>query len=700
MAVLQKIRNRSGLLLLAIGFALLAFVVQDLFTKGFKSISTDVGSVNGKDISFDEFKIKVANTEKNQQNGQSMTSMQASNQVWNQEVSIALLTAEFEKLGIRVGEKHIVEVFKADPNIGQNQMFLNAAGKFDLAKFKEYFKANPEGIQYLKEREKDADLNAKYQIYNSLVKGGLYTTQAEGKLKYEVETNKVTFDFVNVPFSSIKDSDVKISDDEITAYMKTKEKKFKSEEAREIEYVLIEEKPSAEDEAEIKSKVQSLLNQRVLYNNTTGKNDTIAGFANVKNDAEFVNANSDIPFDSSYVAKQDLPAENAEMLFNLPTGQISAPYMYNGYYCISKALGRKSGAKSKASHILISWEGTQVPNKKEVRTKEQAKAKAESLLAQAKANPGNFFMLAMMNSDDSSAQSGGDLGYFSPGQMVAPFNDFVFNNPIGKIGLVETQFGYHVIQVTDKQDAVKLATIAQKIQPSEITNNKTYEQATKFEMEAASNKDFDALAKQMKLTVSPSVRVKAVDESFGSISNQRQIVKWAFNSDTSVGDVKRFEIVNKGHVIVKLKKVYDKGLMAVEDARPQVEPILKNKKKAEMIKAKLKGATLEALATANKVTVMNAVDLTIENPSIPGAGFEPKVVGIAMSSKVGKLSQPVVGNSGVYVLVTKAETKAPAIQNYDEYVNKLKQQVASYSGRVIQALKENADIDDNRADFY
>lgn len=700
MAVLQKIRNRSGLLLLAIGFALLAFVVQDLFTKGFKSISTDVGSVNGKDISFDEFKIKVANTEKNQQNGQSMTSMQASNQVWNQEVSIALLTAEFEKLGIRVGEKHIVEVFKADPNIGQNQMFLNAAGKFDLAKFKEYFKANPEGIQYLKEREKDADLNAKYQIYNSLVKGGLYTTQAEGKLKYEVETNKVTFDFVNVPFSSIKDSDVKISDDEITAYMKTKEKKFKSEEAREIEYVLIEEKPSAEDEAEIKSKVQSLLNQRVLYNNTTGKNDTIAGFANVKNDAEFVNANSDIPFDSSYVAKQDLPAENAEMLFNLPTGQISAPYMYNGYYCISKALGRKSGAKSKASHILISWEGTQVPNKKEVRTKEQAKAKAESLLAQAKANPGNFFMLAMMNSDDSSAQSGGDLGYFSPGQMVAPFNDFVFNNPIGKIGLVETQFGYHVIQVTDKQDAVKLATIAQKIQPSEITNNKTYEQATKFEMEAASNKDFDALAKQMKLTVSPSVRVKAVDESFGSISNQRQIVKWAFNSDTSVGDVKRFEIVNKGYVIVKLKKVYDKGLMAVEDARPQVEPILKNKKKAEMIKAKLKGATLEALATANKVTVMNAVDLTVENPSIPGAGFEPKVVGIAMSSKVGKLSQPVIGNSGVYVLVTKAETKAPAIQNYDEYVNKLKQQVASYSGRVIQALKENADIDDNRADFY
>lgn len=700
MAVLQKIRNRSGLLIAIIAFALFAFVIGDLFNSGnIGTPSTDVGSVNGKDISFEDFKVKVANTEKNQQNGQSMTSMQASNQVWNQEVSIALLTAEFEKLGIRVGEKHIVEVFKQDPNIGQNQMFLNAAGKFDLSKFKEYFKANPEGIQYLKEREKDADLNAKYQIYNSLVKGGMYTTKAEGKLKYEAETNKVTFDFVNVPFSSIKDSDVKISDDEIKAYMKTKEKKFKSEEAREIEYVLIEEKPSTEDEAEIKTRVEGLLNQSVRYNSTTGKNDTIPGFANTKNVAEFVSANSDIPFDSSYVAKQDLPAENAEQLFNLPVGQVSAPYMYNGYYCISKALGRKAGAKSKASHILISWEGTQVPNKKEVRTKEQAKAKAEDLLAQAKANPGNFFMLALTNSDDSSAQSGGDLGYFSPGQMVKPFNDFVFNNPIGKIGLVETEFGYHIINVTDKQDAVKLATIAQKIQPSELTNNKIYEQATKFEMDAAS-KDFAALAKEMKLTVSPAVRVKAVDESFGSIQNQRQIVKWAFNDDTSIGDVKRFEIVNKGHVIAKLKKVYEKGLMAVEDARPQVESILKNKKKAEMIKAKLKGSSLETLATANKVTVMNAVDLTIENPSIPGAGFEPKVVGTALASKVGQMSKPIDGNSGVYVIVTKAETKAPAIQNYDEYVNKLKQQVASYSGRVIQALKENADIEDNRAEFY
>jgi peptidyl-prolyl cis-trans isomerase D len=698
MAVLSKIRKRSGLLLLLIGFALLSFVVQDLFTKGFKSLSKDVGSVNGKDISFEEFRVKVANTEKNSQNqGQTMTSMQASNQVWNQEVNVALLSAEFEKLGIRVGEKHIIEVLKANPQIGQNPMFLNTAGKFDLNKFKDYFKSNPEGLQMLKDQEKDAELNAKYQIYNSLVKGAMYTTETEGKLKYEAESNKVNFDFVAVPFTSIKDSDVKVSDDEIVAYMKTKEKKFKSEETRELDYVLIEDKPSAADEAEIKTKINNLLSTHVEFKD--GKNDTIQGFSSVSDNAEFVNLNSDVPFDSTYVSKQDLPAEHADALFALATGQVYGPYMKNNYYCISKALGRKAGAKVKASHILISWEGTKVPNKKEKRTKEQAKAKAEGLLAQAKANPGMFAILAMTNSDDSSAQQGGDLGFFGPNQMVKPFNDFVFSNAIGSIGLVETEFGYHVINITDKQDAIKLATIAQKIEPSEATNDKIYEQATKFEMEAGS-KDFSALAKQMNLTVTPSIRVKAIDENFGTVSNQRQIVKWAFDSETSIGDVKRFEIVNVGHVIAKLKKVTEKGLMAVEDARPQVELILKNKKKTEKIKAKLTGSSLASIAASNKVTVQNAIDLNIDNPSIPNAGYEPKVVGTAFSSKAGQISKPIEGNSGVYVICTKAVTKAPAIKDHKEYITKVQQQVLNYAGRVMPALKNDADIEDNRADFY
>lgn len=698
MAVLSKIRNRSGLLLLVIGLALLAFVIQDIFNSGMKSISTDVGSVNGKDISFDDFRMKVANAEKSAQ-GQNVTTMQASNQVWNQEVQLALLNAEFDKLGIRVGEKHIIEALKTDPQIGQNPMFLNAAGKFDLKKFKDYFQATPEMVQIMKDQEKNAELRAKYDIYNSMLKGGMYTTNAEGKFKYESENNKVNFDFVMVPYSSIKDSDVKVTDEEIVAYMKTKEKRFKSEESRELDYVLVQEKPSKEDEAEIKTKVDALLAPHVEFRN--GKNDTIPGFRSVTNNADFVNANSDIPFDSSYVAKEQLPAAHAEQLFNLPVGEIYGPYLNNDFYCLSKGLGRQSGAKVKSSHILISWTGAERAQPKEPRTKEQAKVKAEGVLAQVKANPGMFIMLAMSNSEDPSVQqNAGDMGFISRDTGFAKgYKDFVFGNATGTIGLAETEFGYHIINITEKQDAVKLATIARKIEPSEATNDQVYAQATKFEMEAE-NKDFAVLVKEMKLNSNPAVRVKAIDENFGPMPNQRQIVKWAFDSDTNIGDVKRFEIVNVGHIIAKVKSEAPKGLMSAEEGRPMVENILKNKKKFEKIAANMKLTSLAAIAEKNKVAVLPAVDVTIEAPNVPGAGFEPKVVGMAFTAKAGAISKPIEGNSGAFVLVSKVVTKAPAIKDYKEFISRMKQQVSGYAGRALPALRNDANIEDNRAEFY
>ena len=696
MAVLQKIRQRSLLLILVIGFCLLAFIIGDLFNNGgFKSSPKDVGSVNGKDIPFEDFRIKVSNLEKSGQQG--MTPTQAVNRVWDQEVSIALLTAEFDKLGLIASEKHILEVFKNDQNIGQNPMF-QTKGVFDLAKFKEYFKSNPEQAQYLKDREKDADINAKYQIYNTLVKAGVYTTETEGKLKYEMEANKVTFDYVAALFSTVKDSDVKVTDAEIVDFMNKNEKKYKADETREIEYVLIEDKASPEDENEVKTTVNSLLTGRVVYNQATAQNDTLPGFRETTNDAEFVNENSDIPYDSTYVAKKDLPVEHAEQLFNLPQGQIYGPYMRGPYYCLSKSLGRKAGVNAKASHILISYEGTQVPNKKEKRTKEQAKAKAESLLAQVLANPSSFLMLALTNSDDSSAQQGGDLGYFSQGQMVKPFNDFVFNNPVGKIGMVETDFGFHIINITDKQDAVRLATIAQKIEPSDATSDKMYQKAVKFEMDA-NEKDFEKVAKEAKLTVNPPVKAKAMDENFGSVGNQRQIVRWAFESGTKVGEVKRFEIANVGNIIAKLKKVNEEGLTPVEDARPGIEPILKNKKKVEILKAKMKGSSLDAVAKASGSAVQQAVDITLENANLPNVGQEKKVVGTAFSTAVNKISAPIEGNSGVYVVQTKVITKAPVLKSHADYIAKVKSQVSGYSGRVIPALKDEAEIEDNRIKF-
>jgi peptidyl-prolyl cis-trans isomerase D len=684
MAVLSKIRERSLLLILVIGFCLFAFIIGDLFqSNSFGQSDTNVGTINDTDIAYESFRVKVDNVEKS---GQGITSAQAVNRVWEQEVTIALLDAEFKKLGIDVGEKQIIEVLKQNPDIGQNPSFVNAAGVFDIGKFREFFKANPTMAQVLKDREKDAELGAKYQIYNNLIKAGLYTTTSEAKLKYEMEANKVNFDYVAVPYSSIKDSDVKISDDEIIAYMKKNEKRFEAKENRVLEYVVFEDKPSKEDEAEVKNTVSALLT------------DTLAGFKSAKNIAEYVNSNSDIPYDSTFVAKKDLPTEHADKLFNLATGEIYGPYLFNGYYAVSKSLGRQAGASAKASHILIAYKGAMRADPSVKRSKDDALAQANEILAKVTANPSSFMMEAYTNSDDSSKQQGGDLGYFSKGQMTPKFNDFVFNNPIGKIGLVETEFGYHIINITDKQDAIRLATIARKVEPSEATANAIFTKASQFEMDA-NEKPFEQVAKSYGLPVNPVAKVSAMDENIGNIPNQRQIVRWAFDSKTSIGDVKKFEVANVGSVIVKLKAENKEGLMAVADARPFVEAKLKNIKKAAIIKAKLKGPSLEAIAKANGVKVQTAEGATLENAVLPGAGQEQRVVGTALA--IGsKISEPIEGVSGVYVVKTKNIIKAPTLTVYTDYINKLKSQDASAPGRVIGALKTDAKIEDNRASFY
>lgn len=697
MAVLSKIRQRSLLLILVIGFCLLAFVVGDVLNSGgFQSTPRDVGSVDGVEIAYDDFRTKVDNVEKS---GQGITSAQAVDRVWEQEVTISLMNAEFEKLGLRVSEEQVMDVLKQSQDIGQNPSFLNEAGVFDSAKFNAFFNENPALKQNLNARIKEATLNAKFQMYSSLIKAGVYTTTAEAKMKYEMGANKVNLDFVAVPYSSIKDSDVKVSDDEIVAFMRKNEKKYKAEESREVQMVIIEDKPSSEDEAQVKADLAQMLNGTVQYNKETQKNDTLQGFRTTKNVAEFVNMNSDVPYDSSYVAKKDLPAEFAEQLYNLPQGEIYGPYNFNGYSALTKSLGRQSGVNAKASHILIAYTGAMRANPAVTRTKEEAQAKANEILAQVLANPSSFAMMAQTNSDDSSKQQGGDLGYFSKGQMTGKFNDFVFGNPIGKIGLVETEFGFHIINVTDKQDGVRLATIARKIEASEATTDKVYNKAVTFEMEA-NEKDFATVAKASGLTVTPNVKLNAMDENIGGVQNQRQMVKWAFDKKTKVGDVKRYEVPNVGNVIVKLVKVNKEGLMAIDQARPMIENRLKKDKKVELIKAKLKGSTLDAIAKSAGVTVQNATDVTIENAILPGFGQEQRAVATAFALAPNKVSAPIEGAAAVFVVMQKSVVKAPAITDYSPYLAAINGQNASAPGRVITALKENADIEDNRPVFY
>jgi peptidyl-prolyl cis-trans isomerase D len=309
-------------------------------------------------------------------------------------------------------------------------------------------------------------------------------------------------------------------------------------------------------------------------------------------------------------------------------------------------------------------------------------------LAEALKNPDSFGALSRENSDDSSSQRDGDLGFFTPGQMVKPFNDYVFNNGINSIGLVETDFGFHVIKVTDKEDAIRLATISQKIIPSDATTTEAFNKAQEIEM-AADSKPFTDVAAANKLEIITAGTFKVFDENFGSLGAQ----------STDENTVKRFEITDQGYVIARLKKINEKGLQPLETARLTVEPILKNKKKATLLMAKAKGETLEAIAKSNSVTVLSANQVSVDNAVISGAGFEPKVVGLAISNELNKVSSPIEGVSGVYVIKTLSVTNPLPTNDYSSQLTALKNQGQGATGKIFTVLKDKAEIEDNRARF-
>ena len=700
MAVLSKIRQRSFFLIVIIALALFSFVLADVIKGGgFGGGSNDVGSVNGEEIAAQAFMQKVAQAEKQ---GQGTTNTQAINSVWEQEVRSILLNEEFEKLGLRIGNDQLLHIIKTDPNISQNPQFLNEAGLFDENKFKEFVKSkrndpNPESWNQWKTYENNVEKYAKELMYNNLIKGGMYVTKAEGKFKNEIDNNKVDFDYVTLPYSNINDDQVKVSDDEIMAYLKKYPKKYKSDNTASIDYVLFENKPSKQDEDAMIVSINDALYGKIAYNETTGKNDTLAGLKTVINVGEFVNANSDIKFDSTYLAKKDLPLDYQEQLFNLNNGEVFGPYVHNGHQCLSRMIGRKPNASAKASHILIAYAGA--PQSTSTRTKEEAQTLANSLLTQAKANPANFAALATANSDDpGSKNNGGEYDNITPGQMVPTFNDFVFNNGVGSIGLVETDFGFHIIKISEKYNAVLLGTIAQKIEPSEATIDQIYTQASKFEADA-NEKGFETTATTNKSTIVPSSNIRAFDEYVQGLGAQREIIRWAHSSENEIGSIRRFDIP-QGYVIAKLKSRNETGLISVEMAKDVVAPILRNEKKAELIRKKMSGSTLEAVSQSSKASISSATGISIGSPVLPNIGTEPKVIGAAFGLKPNTTSKLIDGNNGVYMIKTKSLTKTPEMPNYNSFIAQEKtQQSSSAQTRAYQALKEKADIKDNRAKF-
>ena len=707
MAILNSIRKRGVFLIIIIALALFSFILADVIRNGGfsseKSLTT-VATINGETLTRDIFMKQVELTQRNL--GENGTTAQAINMVWDRELRNVLQQQQYDALGLTAQKEQLEESLRM--GLASNPTFQDADGVFSSLKVQEYIAnvkaTNPTAYQQWLDYENNLKSGALQTTYYNMIKAGMRSTLSEGEQEYRYQNDKINMQYVYVPYTSIPDTDVSVTDSEIEAYIRKNAADYEQTPQVDVQFVSFSEAPSDLDIADAETAITSLLKDREVYNSNIKATEILKGLENTQDYQNFINDNSDVPFQDRYFFKSDIPEAIAEDLFATPLNGIYGPYKLGNNNNISKVIGITQMPDSVQSrHILIRYQGSFRASDAITRSKEDAKAMADSIAGVLKRNKNKFEDLAKTLSDDkSNSDTGGDLGYSGPGKLTKDFNDFIFDNKTGTLGVVETEFGFHVVEVQEqknKQKAMKFATISKEIEASEKTLNEVFANASRFEV-AAQKGDFSQIAKTQELALKPVNKIGALDATIPGVGSNRSIVNWAFGEDVSVGDVKRFSILD-GYVVVQLTRKSPKGLMSIAEASSLVMPKLRNAYKAKQIMATISGDDLDAIASSQGSTVQNATAITMAAPTIPGAGAEPEVVGAAFAKAAGETTNLIAGEKGVFKVRVTAVNNAPALENYASYANQLNSAATpAVNTKVYQALKNAAEIEDNRANFF
>lgn len=707
MAILNSIRKRGVFLIIIIALALFSFILADVIRNGGfsseKSLTT-VATINGETLTRDIFMKQVELTQRNL--GENGTTAQAMNMVWDRELRNVLQQQQYDALGLTAQKEQLDQSLRM--GLASNPTFQDTDGVFSALKVQEYIAnvkaTNPTAYQQWLDYENNLKSGALQTTYYNMIKAGMRSTLSEGEQEYRYQNDKINMQYVYVPYTSIPDTDVSVTDSEIEAYIRNNASDYEQTPQVDVQFVSFSEAPSDADIADAETTITSLLKDREVYNSNINATETLKGLENTQDYQNFINDNSDVPFQDRYFFKSDIPEAIAEDLFATPLNGIYGPYKLGNNNNISKVIGITQMPDSVQSrHILIRYQGSFRASDAISRSKEDAKAMADSIARVLKRNRNKFEALAKTLSDDkSNSDNGGDLGYSGPGKLTKDFNDFIFDNNTGTLGVVETEFGFHVVEVQEqknKQKAMKFATISKEIEASEKTLNEVFANASRFEV-AAQKGDFSQIAKTQELALKPVNKIGALDATIPGVGNNRSIVNWAFEEDVSVGDVKRFSILD-GYVVVQLTRKSPKGLMSIAEASALVMPKLRNAYKAKQIMATISGDDLDAIASSQGITVQNATAITMAAPTIPGAGAEPEVVGAAFAKAAGETTSLIAGEKGVFKVRVTAVNNAPVLENYASYANQLNSAATpAVNTKVYQALKNAAEIEDNRANFF
>ena len=580
MSIIQQIRDKAAVLLTGlISISLIGFLVQDAFVgksgNMFNGPATSVGSINGKKIEVADFTKKVNLIEQNYRaQGMQTNEMMTQNiieTVWNGGIQEEIVKGEAGKLGISVTSKELgALLFSEDAPQEFKQLFVDkSTGGFDLNAARNWMNnlkknSKPEDVLMIMEQLiKPLEIKLLTEKYTSLIAQGSYTPK--WMLEKSISDNATisSFSFLNVPYTTIPDSTVVVSDQEIKEYVSNHKDDFKQEHVKGIAYVSFSANPTKVDSLKIFNQLAGLKSE--FYNTTDSK-----GFV--------VRNNSSLPFYDGFALKSKLQMSAKDSIINMSNGSVIGPYLDGGSYVLAKKLETKTLPDSvKSRHILIGTVNQQTGQPK--RTDSVAKKQADSIFYAIKGGA-SFSALAMTFSEDEGSKAKGGENDFTSvdmGNLPKEFADFVFYKPKGSIEVIKTSFGYHVIEVLNQKSfdqAYKVAYLSKNIVASEETDAAASSASIQFVGSSKDLKSFDETITKMKLTRSVAENIKEMDYSAGTFSS-RPVVKWIF--ENKVGTVSDPFDLKDQYVVAVITNEIKEGVQPPSVARVLVEPTLRNK---------------------------------------------------------------------------------------------------------------------------
>ena len=707
MAILGEIRRRPALLMGIIALALLAFLVNpDSIDKVFGANPDVFGKVNGEKITREEFNEQLLMLQQQaQQQGQPATGLEE--QAWQILVQSKLIKQEFEKLGLELTDEMFWNQLQYDPMFSQNPQLFDEKGNFKVQDVKSEIEnlrtsGNAEGYRNWLAMKKSIEYRMMARQLFANISSGITVSKKEAESMMKYRDQLATIDFVKVDYSQfLLKNPIKVTTQDLADYIKKHQVAFKTQPSRNLGVVYFPAAASAADEAKVKTEIDKLLN--VGSDTSEGKEN----FRNTPNDSMFVALNSDMPFNPGYFAVNQLPQTIQGEVANAAIGTIWGPYKEQNFYVVSKLVGKKLSDSTLSRHILISYKGNQAAGEAK-RTKEEAKKLADSIGAIVKADGSKFSQFVNLSSDVNSAAQGGTLGWSvsSNPQFVPEFQKFVDNSPVGATGVVETQFGYHIINIQDKKAGTnnyKIANLVKTIKASEATENEIDKNSRRFiqQVQGKSFNEFSNIAKKGNFQFTNAKAAKRFDGRIQGLGTEKdeEILSWAFNKKRSIGDTEMFTVDGTGDkIVVFLNGVSDSELADPESVREQLEPVVKNQLAAKKIVEKIKASNITSLDQAAKLfaTTKQNSQINIVSPFLAGS-MEPKVAGAAFGVAKGKLSNPVEGNGGVYLVIKTAETVNKQPGDATQVAQSIQQQNSQMFGQMLmKSLQENADIQDYR----